>query len=357
MFMRRALWNTPKIKPEDFRPEPQDQTLPESPQLPPLTPPTPLLDPQIVYSKRRKRQRTEPNSDTAPKRKHSALYKPKAELKQLEHGVVRSKVEEMQWVPVPTSSSKEQVTELFELLKRDPELCRLCGDTFCRDPTWGDPYLVSCAKCDGKYHSFCVDNRPTKNAWRCYKCQHGPRPGLSTRLDDDPTVSCQFCNKQSPGVAGRLVEYGDRGDTRKFVHENCAFYSKGVTKREDQWFGLHTAVRESHFAKCSFCQKKGASIPCDFPKCRKLFHYICAKHNECYVVEGSSQHLFCDQHMETVLKSPDMLHATSKAQPSFQIPPPSSPDIYVPQSKKKSTRAKRLSGVPDGEDDTPSIQV
>jgi hypothetical protein len=47
------------------------------------------------------------------------------------------------------------------------------------------------------------------------------------------------------------VEYGERGNTRNFVHENCAFYSKGVVKREDQWFGLHTAVRESHFTVCS----------------------------------------------------------------------------------------------------------
>lgn len=384
MFVRRVLWNMPKIKPEAYRQDPPDQTLPESPQIPPLTPPilnvsTQHAESPIAHSKRRKRTRTEsPKREIVPKmdivREHDAvsLDEPSVPLDVLSPSVSvpstkqLNAVESMQWVPVPASSSKEKLKELQEYLKQDPYACRFCGDTFCRDPTWGDPYLVSCAKCDAKYHSFCVENKPSKAPWRCYKCQHAPRPGLSSILDNNPSVLCQFCHTQSPGIAGRLVEYGGLGETASnHVHENCAFYSKGVIKKDDQWYGLHTAVRESHFTKCSFCHKKGASIPCDFPKCRKLVHYVCAKQNECYLVESNQQHLYCDQHMETVLKNPEILSPSSKI-PSLQIPPssphPKSPEIStVPQSnKKKSTRKnskRKLSSVPDDEDGSLSCQV
>lgn len=295
----------------------------------------------------------------------------------------------MLWVAVPPASAREKVQELCELLKRDPNVCRACGDTFCRDPTWGDPYLIGCSKCGSKWHSFCVDTKPGKAGWRCYKCQHAPKPVLVTRPDDDPSILCQFCHRTSKGkLAGRLLAYGGLGDTTNYVHENCAFYSKGVTKKDDQWFGLHSAVRESHLTKCSFCHKKGASIPCDFPKCRKLFHYLCAKHNECYMVlDPDTQRLFCDQHMESVLRNPDMITApksnpsssststssssststSTSTSSSFQIPPtPTSPDsiVAVPQAngKKKlvTRKSRRKASVPDEdgeEDNSPSCQV
>lgn len=261
-------------------------------------------------------------------------------------------------MPVPQTSSKEKLKDIHELLRQDPNLCRLCGDSFCRDPTWGDPYLVDCTKCGCKFHSFCVDCKPDRpQQWRCYKCQHSPKPLLVTISDGDPSLLCQFCHRTSSGkLAGRLVGYGGLGDTgSNYVHENCAFYSKGVTKREDQWFGLHSAVRESHLTKCSFCQKKGASIPCDFPKCRKLFHYLCAKHNECFWVENNSQRLYCDQHMECILKNPDMLQSTPKVTP-FIPPASSSPEVVVPQAngKKKQQKKRKRPSVPDddGEEDT-----
>lgn len=168
MFVRRVLWNTPKINPKDFRTESQDQTLPESPQLPPLTPPpTPLAD-HIAYSKRRKRPRTASKlGDASPKPEKKRSGAPKIERK---HAVARSK-----HVPLPECSSVEQVKGLIELLQREQDLCRLCADPFCRDQTWGDPYLISCAKCEANYHSFCAsDDISTKDEWQCYKCQNTP---------------------------------------------------------------------------------------------------------------------------------------------------------------------------------------
>lgn len=358
MFIRRVLWNMPKIKPEDYRQDTQDQILPGSPPIPPLTPPTlsSHVEQPIVHSKRRKRARTD-----LPKQE---IETPKEELTELEipkveHGVGRTNKREggPLWVPVPLSSSKEQLKELHDFLQQDPFACRACGDLFCRDPTWGDPYLISCAKCESKYHSFCVDNKHSKAPWRCYKCQHAPRPVISDVPDDNPATLCQFCNRQSPDVAGKLVVYGGLGDTTSqsnFVHENCAFYSKGVTKREDQWFGLHTAVRESNFTKCSFCHKKGASIHCNYSKCRKLFHYPCAKQSQCFTIDGDlQQHLYCDQHIQ---KNP-AVNATKI--PSFQVP--LSPES-IAQNKKKllsssSSRKKvnkRQASVPDGDSEDDS---
>ena len=110
MFLRRVLLNMPKIKPEDFKQEPQDQTLPESPQIPPMTPPTPQpTEQQIIYSKRRKRPRAEPKLDIASPKMEKKKANTLKVVKPVEHAVVRNKVEEMQWVPVPASSSKEQV--------------------------------------------------------------------------------------------------------------------------------------------------------------------------------------------------------------------------------------------------------
>jgi hypothetical protein len=243
------------------------------------------------------------------------------------------------WERVPQTSSKDKQAILLKRLDKDPKTCRLCADTFCKDETYGDPHLIRCVGCGDHYHTFCINNKPMKNdKWKCYKCSGLQPPKIPIVNDTNPNLCCLLCQRPNKGIEGRLIgPFRSLGDTtNNFIHENCAFYSKGVVKINDRWYCLPSAVRNSHQMKCSFCNKKGASIPCDFQKCRKIFHYGCAKRNGCAVVTDTTgmQQLFCDKHVEAA-----KIHGPLGAKGEESTPPlviPDSPPSPEPKKKKFS---------------------
>jgi len=217
----------------------------------------------------------------------------------------------------PESSSKQLQQSLFDELKNDANMCNLCADTFCRDETYGDPHLVACSQCRRKYHTFCVSQEKGEE-WICGEC-HPLAPTLKMHhLPPESTKICKLCgaNRTEKGDEGALIgPYPGIGDTsQNYFHEKCAFYSKRVVKIHQRWYRIQSAVRDSHIMRCAFCDKKGASVPCGFPKCRKIFHYPCAQVNGCCINDKESQKQYCRRHFDDLLHTPP---------PLVMSPPPS----------------------------------
>jgi hypothetical protein len=329
------------------------QPVPSLEVSPPSTPTLslPLSDDELKYS-----VLTSPESPSTPvairsRRKRQRMdQQPKPNIEG-NKSIDSSSNIKLENLSIPDSSSPTKIQALANKL-RDPTVCRLCADTFCRDETKGDPHLISCAKCGDKYHTFCADVKPSKAlTWECYKCTGVQPPSMRPFTAPNPALICALC--QQPDKTGMLEgtligPFHSLSDiSRNYVHENCAFYSKGVVKIHDKWYCLPSAVRMSHTAKCSFCREKGASIPCDFAKCRRTFHFRCAKTNGCFTEDYATgiQQLYCEKHNEYLQKHPN--YATqSKESKGEDVPPPlvaSEPALQ--KSKKQRVSPRKVNRV------------
>lgn len=113
-----------------------------------------------------------------------------------------------------------------------------------------------------------------------------------TKLDDERL--CGFCKLVGDGEAnaeGRLLYCGQN----EWVHVNCALWSAEVFEEIDGALqNVSNALSRGRMIRCSFCDKKGASVGCCAKKCEETLHFPCARLAGFVFMEDKN--VFCPLH-------------------------------------------------------------
>lgn len=92
------------------------------------------------------------------------------------------------------------------------------------------------------------------------------------------------------------------GPCEYWLHEDCGVWSVGVFLVRGKVYGLEEAVRAAQTTKCSSCGDRGASMGCLFKGCANKYHYRCALHSDCVLMEENFS-IRCRKHKNKTMKA------------------------------------------------------
>ncbi|GFY42913.1 hypothetical protein TNIN_142091 [Trichonephila inaurata madagascariensis] len=105
---------------------------------------------------------------------------------------------------------------------------------------------------------------------------------------------CIFCHATGDGDtngAARLLNV----DVNKWVHLNCALWSAEVYETVNgALMNVETAIKRSRHLNCCFCHKQGASVRCFKTRCPSIYHFPCARKEQCSFFKDKT--VLCPQH-------------------------------------------------------------
>ncbi|XP_041440415.1 PHD finger protein 11 isoform X2 [Xenopus laevis] len=116
---------------------------------------------------------------------------------------------------------------------------------------------------------------------------------------------CRFCHQREQNKeTGALLKTSDDGVT---AHFNCMIFSPKVitVKSPSEEFGgfnIHSVKKEikrGKNMKCKVCGKIGATIGCELKRCRKTYHYMCAKRDGAEIIDNEDEEkylIYCKDH-------------------------------------------------------------
>ncbi|XP_050308382.1 histone-lysine N-methyltransferase 2C-like isoform X2 [Anthonomus grandis grandis] len=82
-----------------------------------------------------------------------------------------------------------------------------------------------------------------------------------------------------------------------YIHRNCALWSNGVTRAENQALeNVGPVVLKSSSQKCSFCNHFGASLLCKSSGCTKIYHFPCATASGAFQ-DLTTLNVYCGTHL------------------------------------------------------------
>lgn len=79
-----------------------------------------------------------------------------------------------------------------------------------------------------------------------------------------------------------------------WIHEDCLVWSEGVHLVGKKILKMEDIIKSSFNHNCSSCKTKGATIGCVGKRCRRKFHYTCARDANCLFDEANFT-LKCDK--------------------------------------------------------------
>eukprot|EP00124_Ichthyophonus_hoferi_P004770 Ihof_evm1s572 gene=Ihof_evmTU1s572 len=142
---------------------------------------------------------------------------------------------------------------------------------------------------------------------------------MKTKVESDDEVLCSLCGRgEKDEELGELD--GPHGKDREgeeiWVHEDCAMWTPEfyIEPTKGEPMGLDKIVNRGKNLKCNFCSKKGATIGCKEPSCRRTFHYKCivssggVKREEDYFV-------YCHEHKDSMDKPKPVAKKSSARTP------------------------------------------
>uniref|UniRef100_A0A663MFG9 G2/M-phase specific E3 ubiquitin protein ligase n=1 Tax=Athene cunicularia TaxID=194338 RepID=A0A663MFG9_ATHCN len=122
---------------------------------------------------------------------------------------------------------------------------------------------------------------------------------------------CVLCGRTDdcPEKYGEKRTYGEYNLT---VHYYCLLMSSGIWQRGEENEGvdgflitdIRKEVNRAAKLKCNICKKKGASIGCVAPKCKRSYHFPCGIQKECIFQFMEDFRSYCWEH-RPVQKFPD----------------------------------------------------
>eukprot|EP00736_Rhodelphis_marinus_P006291 Rmarinus@m.8753 len=124
--------------------------------------------------------------------------------------------------------------------------------------------------------------------------------------DSHANRNCFFCNAANELGTWISVEKG-------WAHSYCVIWSSEVYTGDDGGLvNVDRALRRAPRMKCTFCSRKGATIGCWTRRCRKSYHYLCARDAGCYIDEeeyaiGCPSHPLQSLAARHRLKSPPLM--------------------------------------------------
>ena len=104
-----------------------------------------------------------------------------------------------------------------------------------------------------------------------------------------------------------------------WVHEQCALWSADMYHSDAQsrplLASLGAALRRGLGIACSACHRKGATVSCVYPLCKKVFHVGCAVSAHCHMDSAARWCTACPEHFSHA-------HHTLHTRMSQVRPPP-----------------------------------
>ncbi|OCT68723.1 G2/M phase-specific E3 ubiquitin-protein ligase [Xenopus laevis] len=123
------------------------------------------------------------------------------------------------------------------------------------------------------------------------------------RLQSSKNLPCMFCFLPDDCTErfGEKKTYPEHDLT---LHYNCLLLSSGIWQRgkeNEDIYGflvcdIKKEVNRAKKLRCSLCKNRGASIGCEFPKCRRSYHYPCGVKKECIFQFTGSFRSYCWEH-------------------------------------------------------------
>ncbi|KAI4886698.1 hypothetical protein NFI96_021392 [Prochilodus magdalenae] len=136
------------------------------------------------------------------------------------------------------------------------------------------------------------------------KVREAAAPGTFQGWSSEGDLSCSPASKRSrmddvtdwysaPIVPLEASEY--------WLHEDCGIWSAGVFLVRGRLYGLEKAVKMAKETICSSCQRTGATLGCFFKGCPNKYHYKCAMHSGCVLIEENFS-MKCRKHKNKSIK-------------------------------------------------------
>jgi len=138
-----------------------------------------------------------------------------------------------------------------------------------------------------------------------------PEADVEVFGDDDVGPKCDLC-----GLAGSSHDDEELGELRAFVkasgdhkkpvtvHEACAISASEVFAEDRDWYHVVDAVRRGRSMKCAAdkkcrCRpkKSGATVGCAVAKCRRTYHYLCARGTN-WAFGPNNMFFWCEKHRQ-----------------------------------------------------------
>lgn len=84
-----------------------------------------------------------------------------------------------------------------------------------------------------------------------------------------------------------------------FFHLFCALYSVEITRTVDGLDNVGLGISKSLSRLCSHCNRYGASVPCSFNNCDKIYHYPCSAASEGFQYSKTNSYV-CRAHVDHI---------------------------------------------------------
>ncbi|RLW10231.1 hypothetical protein DV515_00002176 [Chloebia gouldiae] len=129
------------------------------------------------------------------------------------------------------------------------------------------------------------------------------RMSKANNFDVQSTKICVLCGRTDDCPE----KYGEKRTYVKYnltVHYYCLLMSSGIWQRGEEDEGLNgflikdirKEVKRAAKLKCNVCRKKGASIGCVTPKCKRSYHFPCGLERECIFQFMEDFRSYCWEH-------------------------------------------------------------
>ncbi|GBN66422.1 Histone-lysine N-methyltransferase 2C, partial [Araneus ventricosus] len=109
--------------------------------------------------------------------------------------------------------------------------------------------------------------------------------------DERKCILCHGVGDGETNGAARLLNV----DVNKWVHLNCALWSAEVYETVNgALMNVETAIKRSKHLNCCLCHKQGASVRCFKTRCPSVYHFPCARKEQCSFFKDKT--VLCPQH-------------------------------------------------------------
>ena len=111
---------------------------------------------------------------------------------------------------------------------------------------------------------------------------------------------CDFCQSTQPVLAcDQLYKIEEIS-----AHFFCLLFSSGLGQSGDETEGvkgflpvdIRRELRRGSRLKCVFCKKKGATVGCAEPSCKKSYHSTCGARHDCLLQYFGQFKSLCSKH-------------------------------------------------------------
>ncbi|GIY54844.1 hypothetical protein CEXT_375011 [Caerostris extrusa] len=109
--------------------------------------------------------------------------------------------------------------------------------------------------------------------------------------DERKCILCHGVGDGDTNGAARLLNV----DVNKWAHLNCALWSAEVYETVNgALMNVETAIKRSRHINCCYCHKQGASVRCFKTRCPNIYHFPCARKDQCSFYKDKT--VLCPQH-------------------------------------------------------------